>query len=67
MTTPKADDLLESGDACHILHVGWRTLNRLAERGRLPVAARTPRGTRLFRRADVESLKRTREKEKARG
>jgi len=51
---------LTAGDASRVLGVTTATIRLMVQRGTLPVAAVTVRGTRLFRRADVEQLARTR-------
>ena len=48
-------DLLSVGDAATILGLSPDMVRVLHRQGRLP-AFRTPRGFRLFRRADVEKL-----------
>ena len=55
MPTP---DLIPTATAAEILDVGVATVNRWAESGKLPTAARAPgpRGARLFARPDVEAL-----------
>lgn len=54
--------LLEVADVGRRLGVVPATVRALARAGRLRVAARTPRGTRLFRLVDVETLLRERAK-----
>lgn len=49
--------LLEVSDAGRELAVSPDRVRRLSDSGVLPVAARTPRGGRLFRAADVAALK----------
>ncbi len=46
-------DLLETSDVARLLHLTPAAIRAMVRRGRLPVAVRTPRGARLFRRADV--------------
>lgn len=53
-------ELLESADAGRVLGLTPAMVRQLARRGSLPVAGVTPRGTRLFRRDDVERFQRTR-------
>jgi DNA-binding transcriptional MerR regulator len=52
-------ELLEAADVARELDITPATVRMHADRGRLPVAIVTPRGTRLFRPADVEAFKRT--------
>jgi len=49
------DDLLTVGDAARVLDLTPRYVQDLADHGRLPVL-RTVRGTRLFKRSDVDRL-----------
>jgi len=57
--TPQADhEFLESGDAARLTGLTPAGINAAADAGRLPIAARTRRGTRLFRLADVEAFAR---------
>jgi hypothetical protein len=51
----EAEEFLEPSDAGRILDLTSDRIRGLALEGRLRVAARTPRGLRLFRRADVEA------------
>jgi len=51
---------LESGNAARITGLTPAGINAAAEAGRLLIAARTRRGTRLFRVADVEAFARAR-------
>jgi predicted site-specific integrase-resolvase len=50
---------LEPADAAKVLDRTPATVRDYADSGRLPVAARTVRGLRLFRREDVEKLRTT--------
>lgn len=58
---PQADTLptefLEISDVARLLGIEARSVTRRVQAGLLPIAATTPRGTRLFRRADVEALR----------
>lgn len=56
----RPDDLMTSSDAARILALSSDMVRLLARKGALPIAARTIRGVRLFRRADVERLARER-------
>jgi DNA-binding transcriptional MerR regulator len=53
-------ELLESADAGRILGLTPAAIRRLARVGALPVSIVTSRGTRLFRRGDVERFQRGR-------
>ena len=53
-------EFLTPADAGHILGLSSAGVILAANTGRLRVAARTPRGVRLFLREDVEELKRAR-------
>jgi DNA-binding transcriptional MerR regulator len=59
----------ESGDAARRLEVVPQTVHDLVDKGKLSVAATTPRGTRLFRPSAVERLatERAKKAEAARG
>ena len=57
--------LLEPTDAGHRLGLSASRVRALADEGRLPIAAKTSRGLRLFRPADVERLRKEREEAKA--
>jgi DNA-binding transcriptional MerR regulator len=46
----------EPADCARVLGVASDTVHELVDRGVLPIAARTPRGVRLCRPADVERL-----------
>lgn len=59
-----ADDLMTASDAGRILGVSVDTVRLLARGGSLPFTS-TISGVRLFRRADVETLARTREHAKS--
>lgn len=59
------EPLLEPADAGRELGVTPKQINRLADRGVLPPVARTVRGTRLFRRSDVERVREERALRKA--
>lgn len=52
------DELLTSSQAGTILNRSYRTVIRLADLGKLPIAAKLPgpNGAYLFRRGDVEKL-----------
>jgi len=52
--------LLESGAVGRVLGVSAERVRQLADSGLLPVSMRTRRGVRLFRRADVERVRRQR-------
>ena len=54
------EQLLTAADAARILGVVPATVRVMALSGRLPVAAMTEGGIRLFRREDVERLARER-------
>ena len=56
--------LLESADAAKILDLTPAGVRLLARSGRLPVAAVTSRGLRLFQAADVLALRRARAAER---
>jgi len=58
------DELLTAADAARLLGITPATVRIHADRGRLPVAQRTPGHMRLFRREDVERFRREREGEK---
>jgi excisionase family DNA binding protein len=53
--------LLEVADVARTLNVTSATIRSLAKAGRLPIAAMTPRGVRLFRSEDVLALQKLRE------
>jgi DNA-binding transcriptional MerR regulator len=57
--------LLEAADVARELGVTPATVRNLADAGRLPVAADTPRGVRLFEPGAVEALKQERARERA--
>lgn len=59
------EELILTGDVAHRLHLSPAGVRLLERRGELPVAARTPRGTRLYRAADVERLAAERDARKA--
>jgi excisionase family DNA binding protein len=54
------EPLLTAADAARILDVVPATVRMMALSGRLPVAAKTEGGIRLFSREDVETLARQR-------
>ena len=54
--------LLEAHDAGRTLNVTPARVRQLVEEGALVAAAKTPRGTHLFRPEDVEALRRARER-----
>jgi excisionase family DNA binding protein len=56
---PAADDLMTSIDAGEILGLSVDMVRLLARDGKLPFM-RTIRGVRLFKRCDVEQLKKSR-------
>jgi excisionase family DNA binding protein len=56
---PAADDLMTAIDAGEILGISVDMVRLLAKGGKLPFM-RTIRGVRLFKRCDVEQLKKTR-------
>jgi len=56
-----ASEFLTKGDISRITGVLPDTIRRDAELGKLCVAARTPNGTRLFERSEVERWQRARE------
>lgn len=47
---------LEAADAARFVGVSPATINAAADRGRLTIAARTCRGSRLYLREDVEAF-----------
>jgi DNA-binding transcriptional MerR regulator len=56
----KLTDLIETADAARILGLTPNSVRMYAKAGQLRPAVVTPRGARLFLRADVEALRRTR-------
>jgi CheY-like chemotaxis protein len=56
VTTLLDEDLLTPADAAELLQLSGDMVRLIARTGRLPTAARSVRGARLFRRADVELL-----------
>lgn len=54
------DDLIGTKAVAELLGKSVPTINRMAARGELPVAAQLPaeegRGARLYRRSDIEAL-----------
>lgn len=56
---PDTDPLLTSTQAGQILGKSGRTVNRLAEAGKLPIAQKLPgpNGALLFRSSDVEAAR----------
>jgi DNA-binding transcriptional MerR regulator len=56
-----SNTLLEAGDVARALHCSVARVRQLADAGHLPVAARTPRGSRLFRADQVADLIATRQ------
>ncbi len=50
------EQLLEVGHVAQMAGCSLSLVRWYADQGRLPMAAITPRGTRLFRRADVEAF-----------
>ena len=59
------EELLEPSEVGRILTLSSARVSQLARDGRLTVAARTPRGRRLFRREDVETYLRRVQRERA--
>src|SRR5262245_14095609 len=55
-TAAAGDELLSAVDAAKILGLSADMVRLMARDGRLPAAAQTVRGLRLFRRKDVEDL-----------
>lgn len=55
-TSKTRDELLSAVDAAKVLGLSADMVRLLAREGRLPAAAQTVRGLRLFRRGDVEEL-----------
>lgn len=53
-------ELLETADVARLLGVSSERVRQLANTERLPVTTVTPRGTRLFKRDDVERFQRAR-------
>lgn len=51
------EDLMTTGDIAALLGVDRTLVHQWAKAGRLPIAATTGTGIRLFRRADVERLR----------
>ena len=58
--------LLAPSDAAPIAGIGPQGVTAAARAGRIPIAARTPRGNRLFRLRDIEEFSRKR-KARAKG
>lgn len=58
-------EFLLSADVARLVGITPASVRHLASLGRLPVAAVTESGVRLFRKADVERLRREREMRKA--
>lgn len=56
--------LLQPTEAGVLLGISWERVRQLADRFELRIAARTRRGGRLFHPADVERLRRKRERAK---
>ena len=56
------DEFLTNADAGRLLQVAPQTVKLFAVTGRLPVAARTAGGIRLYKREDVLRLKQQRTK-----
>lgn len=52
-------DLIEMADVARILGRTPAAIRARVLRGQIPVAATTPRGGRLFRRSDIDAIKRT--------
>lgn len=55
---------LTAMDASRILDIGAAQVRDLAKRGKIPVAARTVGGIRLFRREDILALVKQRRRER---
>lgn len=53
---PLQEPFLEPADAGRLVGLTGAGLNAAADRGHLPIAARTTRGTRLYRLADVQAF-----------
>ncbi len=60
MTDRRIEELLEVKDVADLAACSLSWVRFIADDGRLPMAATTPRGTRLFRRGDVEVFLRQR-------
>lgn len=58
----EAAEFLTSADASRVLDVTPATVRLMAKAGRLAVASVTPGGIRLFKRSEVERLRRERAK-----
>lgn len=58
--------LLEPADAGKILNLTSGAVRLLARAGHLPIAATTPRGSRLFRKEDVEAVRQKRQERRER-
>jgi len=56
----KKQEFLMSGDVARILGLSHVSIARLVQAGLLPTAGETPTGYRLYRRADVERLRKER-------
>lgn len=56
------DDLITTAEAAQILGLVPDTVRKMAQRGRLAVAAELRAGWRLYRRRDIEKLKAARER-----
>lgn len=65
MATGNPNDLLTSLDASRELGCSPERVRQLAKDGTLPIANSTTGGIRLFKRSDVDRLKRERDKAKA--
>jgi excisionase family DNA binding protein len=59
--------LLEVADVAELLGLHPNYVRALADEGKLPIVAHTPRRLRLFRREDVEAYRRTRSSAKRKG
>lgn len=59
---PSVTTLLEPADCGRALNVTSAQIHRLTDRGVLTPVARTVRGTRLYRREDVEAVRKARAK-----
>jgi DNA-binding transcriptional MerR regulator len=54
------EEFLTASDVGKLVRLTPASIRAAADSGRLPVAARTPGGVRLFRRSDVEEFARER-------
>jgi hypothetical protein len=49
-------ELLETADVARLLQRTPAAIRAMVNRGRIPIAVTTPRGARLFRRADIDAI-----------